>query len=720
MSESIDRRRLDPPLVAVLRRCWRDDRDRAVLWIPVIFAAGIGGYFALPSEPPSWVGALAVGLLTVLAFGFRQRPSLFAALLVALALCAGFAVAQLRTASIAAPVLQRDLGPVEVIGQVHGIEQRSGDMRIVLQRPRIARLAASETPERLRLVVRKVEGRLLPGAWVKARARLRPPPEPAAPGAYDFARRAYFDRLGAVGFVFGSAAVIAPPEAESGSGQEGLRTAWWLWWNDLRQRVFLRIRAVLPGDSGAVAAAMITGQRGAIPESVLTAMRDSGLAHLLAISGLHLGLMAGTVFLLLRAGLALVPPLALRYPIKKWAAVAALQAAGFYLFLAGATVPTQRAFVMAGIVLLAVLLDRLAITMRLVAWAAVAVLLLAPESLLTASFQLSFAAVTALVAGFEALRDRRERMTPEPRRWYLRPLVYLTGVALSSLIAVLATTPFALFHFNRLVWYGLAANLVAVPVAAIWVMPAALFSLLLMPFGLEAPALWVVDRGLAVIIAVATQVSTWPGAVQLLPAMPLAGLLSVAAGGLWLCLWQGRWRWCGLPLIVVGLLSMQLLRQPDLLISADGDLLAARAPDGALVLSSRTRSRFTAEQWLRRAGQEATSPWPNAGEGGAEWLRCDPLGCIYRRGARTVALVTDPRALAEDCRRAEVIVATVQVPRACGRATTRGPEVVISGYLLWRDGGHALWLDDELVRVKTVREQRGRRPWVRQRGRDAP
>jgi competence protein ComEC len=468
----------------------------------------------------------------------------------------------------------------------------------------------------------------------------------------------------------------------------------------------------LPDARGALAAALMTGERGAIPESVIQAMRDSGLAHLLAISGLHMGLVAGLLFFALRALMALVPALALRQPIKKWAAAVAVCGAFAYLCLVGAPVPTQRAFLMVSIVLLAVILDRSALSLRLVAWAAFAVLLIAPESLLSASFQMSFAAVTALVAGYEALGARGRRAVAEHGP-AARLALYLGGVALTSVIAIAATAPFAVYHFNRLAWYGLAANLVAVPLTGFWIMPWALLAFALLPFGLEALALTPMGWGLGAVIAVAETIAGLPGAVQPVRALPAAGLLLVVAGGLWLCLWWRPWRLAGPVLILAGLSGAALVTPPDLLASGDGRLLAVRGADGALWLSSVRRARFTAETWLRRAGLAEAEAWPRdatAAAGGA--LSCDPLGCIYRAKGQVVALALDGRALDEDCRNATVLISLEPLSRrACP-----GPRVLIDRFDLWRGGSHALWLSPAGPRVETVAAARGRRPWVRRRG----
>ena len=374
-----------------------------------------------------------------------------------------------------------------------------------------------------------------------------PPPRPAAPGAFDFARFAYFQGLGAVGFALGDARRIAPsgqdgPPNESIDAPSGSMER-------LRYAIAERIRAALTGERGAVAVALITGFREGIPESVEQNMRDSGLAHLLAISGLHVGLVAGTVFLLVRGGCALVPAIALRWPIKKWAAVSAAAVAFGYLFLAGATEPTQRAFLMLLITVIGICLDRGSISMRLVAWAALFILLLSPESLLSVSFQLSFAAVTALVAVYETITARREWAANEPARVQSagsRFPRYALQLGLSSMIATLATAPFALYHFNRVAGYGLLANLAAVPLTAFVIMPLGLLAVFLMPLGLEAGPLYLMGQGIGAVLWVARQVASLPGAATLVPAFPHWGLVAVTLGGLWLCIWRGPWRWLGL------------------------------------------------------------------------------------------------------------------------------------------------------------------------------
>jgi len=625
------------------------------------------------------------------------------AAIVAALIGGGFAAAQWRSASVAAPVLQKRFGPGVVSGQVVRVESRSRGPRILLDRVVLSRTSPEATPGRVRIVVKRSE-KVRVGDRISVLAKLSPPSAPAAPGAYDFQRRVWFERLGATGFALGPVghgADIAP-------GKDVGRAA--LWIAGLRQTMSERIRTALPGATGAVAAALIVGDRSAIPKDVVEAMRESGLAHLLAISGLHMGLVAATLFFGLRGILALVEPLALRYPIKKWAAAAAILGSLGYLLIAGATVPTQRAFAMTGLMLFAVILDRTAISLRLVAWAAMIILALAPEALLGASFQMSFGAVVALVATYEALRG--------PISTHLagggfrrRIALYFATLALTSVIAGLATGAIALYHFGRIAHFGLAANLVAVPLTGLWIMPWAVIACALMPFGLESLALTPMSWGLEVVIATAGKVASWPGAVTHVPAMPGFGLILVALGGLWLCLWRGRWRWGGMAALLAGLLTIPLAPRPDILISDTGRLMAVRLADGGLGLSSRRVERFTAERWLRADGSIEPRSWlSRKGRGGP--LKCDSLGCIYRRGKETVALLWDGRAIAEDCRTASVVISAVPVRRRCPAAHT-----VIDRFDLWRNGAHALYFEPAGPRVVSVTDARGVRPWTPRRKR---
>ncbi len=700
--EAISRARRGLPLApaAWLRDSFLAERDRWALWLPIAGGTGVALYFGLRAEPAPWLAAAAAVAALGLMVGLRRWPAmvLIGGLLTAVAI--GFGAAQLRAYLVVAPVLERELAPVELSGRAIEILALPNGRRLLLDRLQIEDLAPEATPARLRIRVASGDEEIRPGDRVTLLAGVAPPSPPFAPGAFDFQRNAFFAGIGGYGFSYG-----APRAIERAPATDGVIDVL-LWIAELRQSITERILAVLPGDTGAVAAALMTGSQTAISEEVMIAMRDSGLAHLLSISGLHVGMVAGILFVGLRAALALVPALALRHPIKKWAAAAAIVATLVYTLLAGAPVPTQRAFLMTGLVLLAVLLDRSPFSMRAVAWAAAAILLLAPESLTGPSFQMSFAAVVALIAAYEASLEWRRQRRGEAGwpRWIAR---YAAGLAFTSLIAGAATTPYAVFHFGRMADYGVIANMLAVPLTGIWVMPWAVLAFLLMPFGAEALALVPMGWGVDAVILIARVVASWPGAAAPVPAMPLWGLALITGGGLWVCVWQRRWRLLGAAPIAIGIASIWLTPPPDLLVSGDGRLMGVRGGDGGLLLSSTRAEAFTAEGWLRRLGDEAAEPWPDASATPDGSLSCDALGCIYRADGHVVALVKQAAALDEDCRVADVVVSLVPVRRACPSAGT-----VIDRFDLWREGAHALWLTPDEVAVVSVGETRGDRPWV--------
>jgi len=682
------------------------EREQWPLWLPVGLLAGIALYFALPFEPWPWAGGVTVLVLVLAASMLRRLWRSGLCLFVAAVVAAGFALAQWETWRIAAPLLTHEIGPMPVTGRIVDVEPRENDVRIVLEAPVIARLSPEETPYRVRISVRTHGGIApVPGDMVTILAILRGPPGPAWPGGFDFGRDAWFKGIGGVGFAVGPLTAAGEENARSPGIWRVLKDAL----ESLRLHATQRIIAALPGETGGIAAALLTGERGGVPEETLVAVRDAGLAHLLAISGLHLGMVAAITFFVVRLGLALFEPLALHRPIKTWAAIAAILVSLGYLLISGMTVPTQRAFLMTLVVLVALMLGRQAISLRMVALAATLVLVIAPHVAMGASFQLSFAAVLGLVAVWEVLRDR----VPGWRAAHSfsgRLALYLAGVAVTTLIANGATAPFVLAHFGRIATWGPLANLAAVPLFAVWVMPWGLLALLLMPLGLESLALVPMGWGIDGILAIARWTSDLPWAHLSLPhaspwAVPAAGL-----GLLWLCLWRRPWRLAGLAGLGVAAVFFVLARPPDIIVNGDADLVALRLPDGTLAMSNLRRDAFAREAWSRMSGDVAQEAWPADGQATPdETLRCDDLACLYRPPGREdllVSVVRNPGALDEDCAVADLVLALVPVMVDCP-----APLGVIDRFDLWRWGGHAVTFTGEGAIIDTLAGERGVRPW---------
>ena len=679
------------------------ERGRWMLWLPVALGLGIAVYYELPSEPALWLGpGLAAGSF-VIAF-FAPAGSFARAMAIgAVAASTGFGLVAWRTTSLAAPTLSRPLFSLNVEGRVADIQRLPDGVRVVLEAVRL-RGNGVPPPEMMPTKVRVTLSRGAPPLTVGDRllvlANLSPPAGPAAPGAFDFQRVAWYQQLGAVGYALAPALVT-----ERGKPAGFVRTL-----DALRAELAGRILKVLPGPEGGVVASLLVGEQTAVDKDVAQAMRDSGLAHILSISGLHIVFVVGLVMGLVRYGIALVPPLALRIDAKKVAAVLALMAALFYTALAGAPVPAQRACAMAAFALLAILLDRTALSLRLVAWSAVIVLVIAPESLTGASFQMSFAAVVALIAGWESaapLRRRlHERAELSRHRWVWRLGAALGASLLTTLIASIATGAFAAYHFNRLSLLGVVANLLGVPLTGFWIMPWGLLAMLLMPFGLEAVALVPMGWGVDWLNAIAFRVAAWPDAAMLVPSLPGASLWLLTAGGLWLCLWRRRWRYAGLPVAAIGLM-LGPPPAPDLLMSEDGRVLGLRDERGVVHVASARLDRYVSDSWARRQGQEGARRWTVSADEQASGLGCTTGLCRWRKGPWRIALVSDERRLAEACGSADIVLSTVDAQARC-----RGPRLVIDRRDAWKDGAHALWLDDLGVRRETANARRGDRPWV--------
>jgi len=661
---------------------------RTLLWVPVAMGAGIIAYFALPSEPVWWVGAtVALSALAVAAL-LRSLPLPRLAFLLLAAAGAGFACAQIRTAT-APPVAEVPTRAVIVTATVKAVEALPEGRRILVGG---VTLGEAAFPRDLRIRLRADDhASLSPGDRVRLRALLRPPAPPAAPGAFDFQRSAFFSGLGATGTALGPVEVVAHG-AEGGLARSLAA---------LRQAVLARVAVAIPGPEGAVAGALLTGQRAAIPEADLAAMRDSGLAHLLAVSGLHVGIVGGVVFAALRLLLA-VTGAALHVNAKKIAAVGGILAAFLYMLLTGSQVPMQRAVAMAGLFALAVLLDRQGAGMRALALAAIVVLALQPEALLGPSFQMSFAAVLALIAAYQACRPWLTRVRAA-RGWPLRLAAGLALLCFTSLVASAATAPFSAWHFQRVALYGIAANAIAVPLTTVAVMPLGLLGLLLMPLGLEAAALVPMGWAVEAILWTARLVSAWPGAAPTVPAAPGWGILSVAAGLVTLCLVRGRVALAGVFPLALGLASPWVTPQPDVIVNPTGRVIVLKGSAGYAALASAGASRLERESMAARLGLAALPALP---DGQAGSLSCGRVACaLAGPGGRTILLLL-PGPEEARCGEAALVVSPEPLRGRCRTAQ------VIDRFSVWRDGAHAAWFSREGVRVVSDRSLRGDRPWV--------
>lgn len=663
----------------------------------MLLGLGICSYFLLKSEPSRailiWTATIAILCAALIPATGRRLPwGLRLPLLSLCALATGFALAGHRAHSVAAPALEtRYYGPIE--GRIIAID-RSGSAapRLTLDQVHLGRMAPWKTPDKVRISLHG-EQRFLdpkPGQYVMTTGHLSPPQGPVEPGGFDFRRLAWFQSLGAVGYTRNPALLVRAPET----------LGWRLALYDLRLRLSAAITSRITGPEGGFAAAIVTGDRAGLDPERVEDLRHSNLAHLLAISGLHMGLLTGAVFFALRACLAAIPGFALRHPIKKIAALGALIAAFIYLHISGASVATERAFIMAAIMLTAICLDRRAISIRAVAIAALIVLILRPESVVSAGFQMSFAATTALVAVFTTLRAEHWDHVP---RWARGPV----SVALSSLVAGLATAPFAAAHFNIFAQYGLIANLAAVPVMGLIVMPGALLALILAPLGGEGIGLWAMEQGIAWILLVADTVANIDGAVRPIAAPQAIVLPMIVVGGLLMLLDPRRTRVIGAVPILAGLLVWSQVERPPLLISQSGGLIGFLTPEGRILSKERGES-FAAESWLENDGDTRIQADAFAARGfNHSRARTD-----LPRAVADLPLIQlrskDAAQQARDLCRAGIVIVSIKridpLPGDC---------VLLSAEQLRNTGSVALHRQDDIWHLRASADVSGNRLWSR-------
>lgn len=653
-------------------------------WVPVCMAFGIGGWFALPWEPgPTFYAGVLAVMLAGAALRLRG-PELGHPFAVALACAAlGVLAAGARAHLVAAPVLEfRYYGPVQ--GRIIDIDRSQSDfLRLTLDQVVLERVPPARTPRQVRISLHGKQGFFAPdpGQVVILTAMLAAPEGPVEPGGFDFQRMAWFSGLGAIGYTASPVLLLAPPEP----GTERI--------NRWRTRLSRAMQTAIPGDAGAFSSGVMTGDRSGLSLQAVVDLRRSSLAHLLAISGMNLAFITGFVFALVRYGLALVPPVALRVNAKKLAALASLAVAWFYLQLSGANVATERAFVMAVVMLGAVLFDRRALSLRSVALSAVVLLLVQPESLLEPGFQMSFAATTALIAGFRAVDGSilRGRLPS----WAM-PVFTLV---LSSLLAGVATAPYGAATFNRIADFGFFANLLTVPVMGAVVMPAGAVAALVAPLGLQALPLWVMGRGSAWILWVSHWIAGLDGAVTAVPVPGPWVIPLISLGGLWLILWRGWLRGAGVLPVALALALWVGVARPPLLISPDGGLVGLMQPEGR-ALSTPRGAGFTAKSWLENDGDLADQPAAALRSGflGPKEQRTFTFGAwrgVVLKGRAAIA------AVASACASADLVIVAAKVgaaPNGCQ---------VIDQTQLEKTGGLAVWpAADGGLRLQPTRSSR--------------
>ncbi|MDA8585943.1 ComEC family competence protein [Rhodobacteraceae bacterium] len=665
------------------------DRQRGYLfpWASVFYGTGIAIYFSLRFEPShgDWfilaiISAVCGGMFVYVGGGIRI---VLIALLLAMA---GLAVAGYRAHTVAANVLEfRYYGPIE--GRIVTIDRSASDaVRLTLDRVILRDVPPDRTPVRVRVSMHGTQGFITPepGMTVILTGHLSPPGGAVEPGGYDFRRHAWFLQLGAVGYTRTPVLALSEHEA-AGLG---------LWIERQRFAMSAAVREGMPGRAGGFAAAITTGDRSFMDQGTLDALRASNLAHLLAISGLHMGLLTGFVFAVLRLALAGV---SLYVPSRKIAALGALAAGAVYLALSGGNVATERAYIMVSVMFVAVLVDRRAVTLRAVAVAAFIVLTLRPEALYGPGFQMSFAATTALVAVFGAMR-----LAPGTKGRWPKWARFMGGVALSSFVAGMATAPFAAAHFNQVPHYGLIANVVSVPLMGAIIIPGAVLAAVLSPFGLAWIGLGVMKPAILWILLVAETVAAWSGSLSFVVAPSALVLPLLAIGGLIIVIWQGWGRVLGVPVSALALVFWSVAERPSVLVSQSGGLVGVMTEDGR-ALSKPQGDGFAADVWLENDGDPVAQSDAHARgvfktEGRMRWFSVGGAEVLHATGKVAAA-----KAVA-DCEAYALVVVNVDLtaPKGCA---------VYDLKRLRREGALSLEPDLDGLKIISSRDVRGQRLW---------
>jgi len=671
----------------------------------IAFGIGVAVYFAWPTELAVWkaFGLCAVASVVWAVFQHRLWGGTGAVWLIFM-LVLGVGRSVWHTSAADAPRLPQQERTYRIEGWVSAIEKSGSSERYVVELLAAENMEAVRLPEKLRIrLTKRPDPPIEAGATINWLVAAKAPPSPVVPGGYHPGQAAYFKGIG--GFGFGYGAPESQADAELGA------------WDSIRRRIIRwryrladRIVAVAPAETSGLQAALMTGVRRFIPAEQTENLRIAGLAHILAISGLHMALLAGGTYSGFALVLACILPLSRRYDVRKFAAGAAIAAATFYLVLSGASVATQRAWVMSSIFFLAIILDRRAVSMRSVSVAALITLALHPESLMSVGFQMSFAAVAALVAVYQAWQGVR----PAYRRrgLFRRAVDFMSSLSVTSFVAGLATGGFALFHFNRFAKYGFAGNLLAMPLFSLFVMPLAVLSLLAMPFGLEKRPLYLMGKSLEPILEAADWVAGWPNPMAYIGAAPDWVLPVYGLGFVALCMGRRWWRGLGLALIAVGFAGWGQAPTPDLRVSEDGKVAFWDRPetgegDAVLFVGSRRSDRYGREQFAQRAGLT-----------GADWAPyedrialCDALACRAKIGPWQISILQSPSEVPEECLASDLVILSV---RSAGPVARRNCEAVLVDETSLRETGALdVYLRDRLTTKPARPSKERRRAWDR-------
>jgi competence protein ComEC len=689
---------------AWLRACLDAQEGRLMLWAPILLIVGIWTYFNLAHEPGGTaVLALALLVIPLVYVGGRATISMVAALVVL-----GFAAAKFREFVVETPLLRSTVSESDISGFVADADNRGGKRRIlVVELDSATHIPASERPRRVRITTFHAPDVLI-GDYVSMKARLSPLPLPVSPGAFDYGRDLFFQSIGAVGTSKNEPRI----EPQAVPTKFVVRR----FFHAMRSAMGERIVAVIGGPLGAFANAVITGERAAIPKDMNLSLQVSGLAHILSISGLHMTLVAGGVFWVVRAVLALFPAIALHFAIKKWAAVAAMIVGLIYMLLADSGSATERSYIMIAVMFLAILVDRPALSLRNLAISALIILLATPEESMGASFQMSFLAVMGLAAFFEWWNARPAYVPLQSSSRMWRTVLYISRVLVGSILTSLVAGGFsslaAAYHFGRMAPYGVIANALSLPIVSLAVMPAALASAVLMPLGLEYYPLKLMEFGLWLTMQISDFVASFPHANMQLAKPNVVAIITAVFGAAFMCIVGGKLRLLGAAVLAVGLSTLQWQQRPHILIEERGSNVAVLNAAQNYVFADATKGKFAGDKWLLANGETL-----KIAEAAAKpaWQCVDGM-CFADVENQTIGYIHEQQGADWPCPPVDVLIADFPLHKACAEIPIR-----IDRFDVWKQGAHALYKSGNAWRIETVKDLQGQRPWTYvPRARDKP
>jgi competence protein ComEC len=656
--------------------------------------AGNWTYFQQDNEP-SKAFTLILALIAAVLMSKRRNFALF---LVGITLL-GFCATKFREEMVATPMLRGPTNGVIVGGYVADYANKAAGAReLVVAVEETTGIPEGEQPKRIRIFAPDTRD-LQIGDYITFEAYLSPLPRPVEPGSFDYGRMLYFQSIGAGGRMIGPPALEERPVPWQFEYRRVFR--------QLRSAISTRITTVIPGAVGHLADSMVSGERSGIPGDMNTSLQISGLAHIISISGLHMSLVAGGVFWAVRAFLALFPFLALRFPIKKIAAIAALIVGLIYTLLADSGSATERSYLMIAVMFFAVLIDRPAISLRNLAIAAILILLVTPEESVGASFQMSFLAVMGLAGFSQWQRERKVHAPPKTMSLatrFGRKVWHFTVLsAMTTLVAGGTSTIAAAYHFDRLSPYSVVANGVTLPVSEALVMPPALVAVLLMPFGLEYYPLKVMEFGLDLTMKASDWIATWPGSNLLVAKPNVAGIVMIALGAGIIAAGVGRFRWAGLGVALLGLVVATFTSRPTILVEDRAATVAVLDAQGQYVFAEGSKNKFVSNKWLQANGETATLVEAGQKQG---W-DCSSGDCFSDLAPLSLSYLHEKSGQGPYCPPTDIIIADYPLHFQCRQA-----RLVIDRFDVWRKGAQAVYFTGQRYTLKTARDEQGQRPWT--------